>query len=1244
MILYLKKILVFWICFSLFTQPLLAGNVLKRQADSSLDDQESSLRTHLISLQELYNDSADHHEELGDQESSLGLHLLLEETQMGPQEEENPSEMSQNRPSFSSLPFVFANYEPSLDSDELAPEKARLKAVEESWRNMVRWAYLSRLGHRILYFLFLKHSASPPETENLESSHSAPPIDAENSEPSSSETLSASILLPEPSELSDSSEEDPEPLIAEADARPESEDSAETSHSSPSHLWLHGRSFPLDEKDLRRVLAVNVAIEETEKVLIEGIHTLFAILVVSQVFYSIKNHTDFAKIFNIIFTSGDGNSIRDLYQIGSPIPHAQGLWGLVALPFAWGTFKGLKTYHYPEKEDLQHALETLEHLPVGFYHDNIRWFFPCLAVEHAFHELTGALLFEKELPSAEKRNILKSLDVFAQKHGGRSRMFAYHTFYNVADGVSIRNFSGLPENTQEELLQEKALALQCLMKGAHQPHKSLSNLIPSFYARYLLWTLGQCKGLAENVFFLGLRTAKTALTVLLFKTIIQGIIDILNCPQQQGQTWTGPAAWSSDYTYTCFQAYMNAFNNPIPGQPVETLTNLFSQFHLPSQIDMDLSGKGLNGTIISEILTAFIHSQPNVQIQVLNLSNNGIGDVSSSGTDALVETLKHLPLLQSLDLSNNAIGYTDSNGVVALAENLRYLRHLQSFDLSNNDIGLTDSNGVVELTENLRYLRQLQVLDLSYNQIGNTGSNGTVALAENLRYLTQLQSLDLSNNQIGNTGSNGTVALAESLRYLTQLQSLDLSNNFFGYTDFNGTIALAKNLPFFSQLRSLRISNNWFATSDESLLSILVSSLLSLKEISTLFIVAQENDVFPSNFSLTLQHNFNLPPSQTDIYLMQSADGMASYLSSLPSTLQHLDLSNRFTSLDSIMKVIGQYFANFSSLLSLDLSNNQIGLHDSNGFVALAENLRYLRHLQSLDLSNNQIGSQDSKGTVALAESLRYLTQLQVFDLSNNYIGMTDSNGTVELAGTLRYLTQLQVLDLSRNLIGKTDSNGAAELAKSLLSLTQLQSLDLSNNYIGSTDSNGTVALAESLLSLTQLQVLDLYNNGIGYQDSNGTVALAESLLSLTQLQSLDLSNNWIGTTDSNGISALLAALADLTQQSLTTLSLAGIQNIVWTQAANDLEVFTNRQLQSSCESQLCHGGSVPQPDIHSRTRSLVSSDQILSENTLPKEKPSQASKSSQKRPPQPEPEQPLDSMEEESFVTSSASSLQPPL
>ncbi|HQS85041.1 MAG TPA: hypothetical protein PLY23_09155 [Alphaproteobacteria bacterium] len=829
MILYLKKILVFWICFSLFTQPLLAGDFLKRH--TFLDDQDSPLRAYLIPPQDPHEDEIDIHVGSGDEGFSLGLNVSLQETQLDNREKENSSERTQNRPSFSSLSFVFANYETSSDSDDLTLEKSRIKSLEESQRNMLRWTYLSRLVHRCLYFLFLKQPVSEPETD-------------EN-------VVEDSLLDGSSAPLSDTSEvldslEEPQAIASEVDSSPILEPSAERQDPVPSRLWLHGRSFPLEGKDLRRVLAINTSLEATEEVLIEGVHTLFLFLMLSQVFYSIKDHTDFGTVFQLIYKNSDENSVRDLYQLGSPIPHAQGLWALLALPFVWGTFKGLKTYYHPEKENLIEAIETLKRFPISFYQDNIRWFFPCSPYEHAFHELTEALLFEKKVLSQEKIEILESINRFSEIHGGRSRMFSYYTFYNVIDGVSSRNFSLLSETVQEEILEEKSLALHFLMRAGHQPYKGFFKFIPAFYARYLLWTLGQCEGLAENITFLGLRGFKTAITVLLFKVIIQGILDILDCPQQQGQTWTGPAAWSTLYTYECFQAYMKTFSNPIPGQPVEMLTGIFSQFHLPSEVSLDLSDKTLNGTSISQILQAFLQAQPSVTIIDLDLSSNNLGETSYEDTMALSNAFQNLRHLRKLNISLNLFGFSNSLNTFAFSKGLRYLTNLYILDLSHNWIGYTNSNGTIALAQALRSLTNLQTLILSWNDIEQTDAQGTVELGITFLDLTNLRRLDLSQNWIGNTSSYGTRALAISLQALINIQVLNLWANSIGNTDSLGIYRLGQSLSYLSNLEVLDLSSNLIGNTDSEGIDALGDTLSNMDGLKNVYL--QQNPFYTTSY------------------------------------------------------------------------------------------------------------------------------------------------------------------------------------------------------------------------------------------------------------------------------------------------------------------------------------------------------------------------------------------------------------
>ncbi|HQS84975.1 MAG TPA: hypothetical protein PLY23_08810, partial [Alphaproteobacteria bacterium] len=193
----------------------------------------------------------------------------------------------------------------------------------------------------------------------------------------------------------------------------------------------------------------------------------------------------------------------------------------------------------------------------------------------------------------------------------------------------------------------------------------------------------------------------------------------------------------------------------------------------------------------------------------------------------------------------------------------------------------------------------------------------------------------------------------------------------------------------------------------------------------------------------------------------------------------------------------------------------------------------------------------------------------------------------------------------------------------------------------GSWDAYGTLALARALSNLTNLQKLNLFNNAIGYTDSNGTISLARALHYLVNLQYLNLGLNNIGATGDEGPIALLPELVDLVQQySLTNLSLSSMANFSWSQQANALKTLIDRGIQEACESQLCHADShvSTQPGLHAQRRSFLPSQQgTLSITQVSKKEFSKINQDVVG-------EIDFSQMEEESFVTSSASSLQPPL
>ncbi|CAK9237713.1 unnamed protein product [Sphagnum troendelagicum] len=137
---------------------------------------------------------------------------------------------------------------------------------------------------------------------------------------------------------------------------------------------------------------------------------------------------------------------------------------------------------------------------------------------------------------------------------------------------------------------------------------------------------------------------------------------------------------------------------------------------------------------------------------------------------------------------------------------------------------------------------------------------------------------------------------------------------------------------------------------------------------------------------------------------------------------------------------LGYGLSSFQSLISFDVSNNNIGGSLPNQLPP---------SIQNLILSGNHL-------TGGLPSSLQQLTGLIVLDLSHNGIG----NGIPDIFSQLVFLTNL---DLSYNSL-------TGPLPASLGNLTALTTLDLENNQL-----NGNLPL--SLSNLMNLQTLNIQNN-----------------------------------------------------------------------------------------------------------------------------------------------------------------------
>lgn len=380
-------------------------------------------------------------------------------------------------------------------------------------------------------------------------------------------------------------------------------------------------------------------------------------------------------------------------------------------------------------------------------------------------------------------------------------------------------------------------------------------------------------------------------------------------------------------------------------------------FNCTTPFSLSLSNNQLTGAIPSSLLQMS-------GLLSLDLSNNeltgGLGDVFVSGTN-----------LTTLDLSSNPLGGNVPASLASLATTLKVLR-----------VPNCNLNGA---PPNYDALTELSVIDLSSNQLVGSITERLASLTVNLRYV------DLSNNNIG-------VSVATGLSS-TSITHLDLSfNSIPSHPDIGGTSsALA------SSLVSLMVNDNAMTggiSNDVGRLATLEYHDFSNNQISSLSnrledsvslrkLIGNNNSVSNIRSSRLLQLNTAL----TTLELANNA--MAAIPASLGSLrgLVKLDLSAFVSSGASSISLPAQ-LGSLSLLTSLSLGSNQL--------TSSSLDLSLLSSLVSLDMSNNQLGGAIPTGLTAAAASL------QAVDFSNNlYTG-----GVPESFGAL---TALQSLDLAGN-------------------------------------------------------------------------------------------------------------------------------------------------------------------------------------------------------------------------------------
>jgi Ran GTPase-activating protein (RanGAP) involved in mRNA processing and transport len=1064
-----------------------------------------------------------------------------------PQPHESPSDLAVSLATRHSSRFDIERDEPGDAVDSLETEQ--LANIEGSWwRNSLRWVNADSLLQKVGYSLALRKNATNDDPVGHQECCSAP-------------------------------------------------------------VWLSGGSFPIASKKARRyVLFVDGFRQGAEFVIFRTIHTGITVLTYYQLYHYFnqknplpcQSASDLGEAggFFQFMENADSHVLLGVFHdvLGKKNEALSSLRYLLALPFVWGTGKGLWNARNSDlsRGEIGDILEDIAKVKPGVGNDLFRWILPLHPINRNFSMVIKNFLWNPTVSREDLDKIWDSLEILGRRPG-YTPIYAMGEMMKIAYGMNARDFRSLksPNGTrhiQEDeddlegvddyaLLQDgpslsstlkdrlriKDQAFAFLQEmadfGNAKKKRTVGGKVQSgmtaLYAHYLLWSLGASSSKTSMIATTLFKGGKLYIQGKLVQLIIETFLKAESCPEQPGVSVAGVEPWASDLTQECFDASLRVFNT-IPGQPTETLVGNLNQYYFPD-CDLgilDLSGRGLSGPAVANITKALLDH--NVTFSSLDLSGNSLN--SAEDFQAI---LPYLSGVTVLNLSSNSIGQKAVDQVIAVADMLCQLTRLVSLDLSINSMGfLNPSSGIVYLAQKLQALTNLQVLNISDNNIESKNSNGTVALGKAFLYLTRLVSLDLSDNSIGYRDPNGSIALGYGISALSQLEFLNISNNLIDYTNPDGSAVLAQGISQLTGLKVLDFSvNDLGNTGPVTVLMGSLSGLINLQYLSFSDTNVGMNNGEASALGQSLLFLTNLRNLRLDETSINhnGVQSILPALSKLKELIEFTFLPNAVTNEDVLQinqalkdtlapplpsiiasEIDVKSFCESMSGQVINLSG-RVSYPNASTINALLECLQSKTGLTSLNLSNNGIGFPDSSASVVLGDGIAVLTGLTELDLSLNNIDFTDSRGTKALGEGLSGLTNLRVLKINGNFIGHADSDGISAVSQGISNLVNLEFLDLSNNPLEFVDSKGLVSLGKALPNLVNLLSFNGSQTKIGYKDSNGALSIAQGLSLLTNLEAINLSTNWIDSKDSRAGVVLGRALANLTNLTYLDLFSNGI-------------------------------------------------------------------------------------------------------
>ena len=258
------------------------------------------------------------------------------------------------------------------------------------------------------------------------------------------------------------------------------------------------------------------------------------------------------------------------------------------------------------------------------------------------------------------------------------------------------------------------------------------------------------------------------------------------------------------------------------------------------------------------------------------------------------------------------------------------------------------------------------------------------------------------------------------------------------------------------------------------------------------------------------------------------------------NSLRKINLSNCYLQESSII-IIAQALANITSLISIDISENNIAGNSTQSVAAVVrENLLEKLNLgRCFQYSTDMSFTRNKQGVEYILMPLTMLTCLKYLDLHSSYISEVASELLPVVVANNKSLSHLDLTDC------KLPSMKVTAIATKLQSTCTLKFLSLSSNVIVN---EAAYELAKAISKNFVLENLALSDCEL---EERGFIDIAESFLNISSMKHLNLSNNIItdkaAKTLASGITNnMKLTFLDLSYCTWQDVGFARIQEVVF--------------------------------------------------------------------------------------------------